>query len=120
MSREIEHEANMREIWGEHEGYDSIFEKIILVICTVWFFIQCFFVQLWIYTVVFERQKKAPRRVQGYGLGGLCVGISVCFNGEPHSAPLNHDRVIHSEGRLRGFSKLAVCHTLVILRPFAE
>lgn len=45
MSREIEHEANMRESWGEHEGYDSIFEKFLLVFCTVWFFIQCFFVQ---------------------------------------------------------------------------
>ena len=50
-----EHEEKVKRFWGEHEGYDSIFEKILLVICTVWFFVQWFFVQLWIYTVLFER-----------------------------------------------------------------
>lgn len=42
----------MRESWGEHEGYDSI---LVLGFCTVWFFIQCFFVH-----AVYPYSKKSP------------------------------------------------------------
>ena len=43
----------MRESWGEHEGYDSK---------NGWLDVQ-----MWIYTVVFDRQKKAPMEGARYG-----------------------------------------------------